>query len=159
MIYCGRSELSRYLGISAELDAALRFAMGLDEGKLVPGRNEVPGSEGVYANCFTYTTLPADGLLFESHLRNADLHLALSGEEMIQLARQENLKEVEARREEDYIGLSGPHEALVRLGPADALLVFPGEAHKVKCVWEAPGEVRKLVVKIPAGAAPPVSGA
>lgn len=155
MIYCGRTELSRYLGLSAEVDAALRFAMGLDEGTLVLGRNEVPGNEGVYANHFTYATLPADGLLFESHLRYADLHLALSGVETIQLARQENLKEEEARREEDYIGLSGPQEAAVRLGPADALLVFPGEAHRVRCVWEAPCEVRKLVVKIPVEAAPP----
>ena len=48
-----------------------------------------------------------------------------------------------------------PSEAAVRLGPADALLVFPGEAHKVRCVWEAPCEVRKLVVKIPVETAPP----
>lgn len=155
MIYCARADLSRYLGISPELDAALRFAQGAEGSRLVPGRNEVPGNEGVYANCFTYTTQPAEGMLFESHIRFADLHLALSGEEMIQTAKQDQLTEQEARREEDYIGLSGPHESLVRLGPSDALLVFPGEAHKVRCAWGTPYEVRKLVIKIPVEAAPP----
>ncbi len=148
MIYCRRSDLKRYLGQSSLLDEAIAFALGHKEADLVTGKNEITEDERLFANCFSYTTQPAGQLLYESHVDYADLHLVLSGEEWIQAAGQDALSVVEARPQEDYTGLQGDMEAQFRMTPDMALVVYPGEAHKVKCMVDAPAEVRKLVIKI-----------
>ncbi|NLD52407.1 MAG: DUF386 family protein [Clostridiales bacterium] len=148
MIYCRRSDLKQYLGQSALLDDAIAYALRASEKNLLKGRNDISGDERLYANCFSYTTQPADGLLYESHVDYADLHLVLAGEELIQTASQDRLAVVESRLPDDYIGLQGEMEAQFRMTPNMALLVYPGEAHKVKGMVDKPTEVKKLVIKI-----------
>lgn len=148
MIFCKKADLSTYLGLSAQVDQAIRFLLGPDAGRLAMGRNEISGDDGVYANRFDYETQPEESLLFETHIEYADLHLLLSGRETIYIAQEESLKRLECRESEDYIGSDGAWQCACRMTPEDVLFVFPGEAHKVKCVHEAPCRVEKLVVKI-----------
>ena len=51
MIYTKKKNLSRYLGQSASLDAAIRAVLALEPEKLSMGRNEIDGD----AECLTKT--------------------------------------------------------------------------------------------------------
>ena len=147
MIFCKREALSRYLGLSEGMDAAIRFILGSDLNALPPGRNEISGL--VYANRFDYVTQPEEGLPYETHLREIDVHLPLSGREMILVSDADALEETERHEDADYFLSRGPWQCRVAMTPEDALIVFPGEAHKVKCIADKSCPVKKLVVKVP----------
>ena len=148
MIYCKKDELTRYMGLSETLDQAILFVLNLDRQSLQMGRNEISGDDAVYANRFDYETQAAEKLLFETHIQYVDAHVLLSGQEMIYVAANTALQERECREAEDYIGSDGEWQSACKMTPDDVLIVFPGEAHKVKCALQAPCKVEKLVVKI-----------
>ncbi len=147
MIFCKKEDLKNYLGINKNLDTAINFIISNPIANLAMGRNDVDG-EKVFINRFDYETKDASSLLYESHIKYADLHLILSGHENIFVAPNENLDFVEENKQEDYIGLQGKEKATFNMDENFALIVFPNEAHKVKCTWETPAFVKKAVVKI-----------
>lgn len=147
MIYTDISDLSRYYGISENLDTALRFLQNFDLKALTPGRNDVDG-EKVYINRFDYETLPCEETFFEAHEEYADIHLLLSGEENIGVSAPEVLRETERDPETDFIGYEGEVESLCKMTPQKVLIAFPGEAHMVKMQWCGSVKVEKAVVKV-----------
>lgn len=147
MIYCDQAKLADYLGLCEELDIAIRHILTMDGSKLAMGRNDVDG-ERVFINRFDYQTAPEETLLYESHIRYADIHLLLSGEEYILVAEEAGLNETERDETADYVGLDGGSEARVDMKPGKVLIVFPHEAHKVKCRKNQSSHVQKIVVKV-----------
>ncbi len=147
MIYCKKNELKRYLGLSEHMDTAIRFLLENDLNALQAGRNEI--SDTAYANRFDYETLSEEGQLFETHIKYADIHMVLSGRERIMAADEASLHETSRDEDADYIASDGDWQCRFRLSADDVLIVFPGEAHKVKCADGAPCFVKKLVVKVP----------
>ncbi|NMD37628.1 MAG: DUF386 family protein [Christensenellaceae bacterium] len=147
MIFCKKSNLNKYSGINKNLDTAIQFIISTPLAELAMGRNAVDG-ENVFINRFDYETKEASSLLYESHLKYADLHLILSGQEKILVAPQDSLNFVEENKLEDYVGLQGEERAAFNMDESFALIVFPHEAHKVKCIWDKPAFVKKAVVKI-----------
>lgn len=152
MILCQMKDLSRYRHILPPLDLAIRFLQENDLSALASGRNEIAGDDTVFVNRFAYETQSEDRLLFETHAAYIDMHLLLSGEETIYVAPVETQNAVEERPEDDYLGSEGAWQSACRLTPGTVLIVFPGEAHKVKCATHAPCGVVKLVVKVKAEA-------
>ena len=148
MIYCKKKDLSRYMGISAKLDDAIRAIVDCDLRSLSMGRNELTAD--VFGNRFDYVTQPEADMLYETHIRNIDIHLLLSGEEIIVCADQSRLTKVEEKTDRDYIGSEGPWESCVHMTGEAVLIVFPGEAHKAKCRVDKEQTVEKFVVKVPA---------
>lgn len=146
MIYCKINDLHRYLGLSERLDKAIRYICARPEVHI--GRNEISGDSSVYANRFDYETKPCDAELFETHLRYADIHVLLSGQEMIYAASLDSLAQTEAREADDFIGAQGAWQSAFKMTPSRILIVFPGEAHKTQCALGTPCAVEKLVVKI-----------
>lgn len=147
MIYCKKTDLTQYLGITDRLDTAICFIQNLLPNALSMGRNEIDGEE-VYVNRFDYETKPQNELLFESHHRYVDVHLLLSGEERILCASVGELTQVEVDAAADYVGLRGCEQASFHMTDEDVLIVFPHEAHKVKCIAEATSRVQKAVIKV-----------
>jgi YhcH/YjgK/YiaL family protein len=82
MIYTKRKNLDRYLGISPEMDTAIRYLQSADLRTLVKGRNEIDG-DNVFVNRFDYQTMPQAQAIWEGHIRYADIHVLLSGNEKI----------------------------------------------------------------------------
>lgn len=151
MIFCRKEFLNRYLGLDRNLDEAIRYVLALDADGLEPGRVEIRGNE-IYLNRQSLTTAPEEGLLFESHRRYIDIHLGLSGTERILCAEENTLEPVEKDEEKDYIFLKGRPRCEFSVTAGDALVLFPYEGHKVKCMTGSPEQVEKIIVKIrPAG--------
>ena len=147
MIYCKMKDLSQYMGLSEKLDHAIRAITACDLSTLSMGRNEL--TQDVFGNRFDYVTQQEADLLYETHRENIDIHLLLSGEKFILCADQSKMTVVEEKPDKDYIGSHGEWESRVKMTAADVLIVFPGEAHKVKCMVEKEQKVEKFVVKVP----------
>lgn len=148
MIYCKRDDLPKYTGISNKIDLAIDAIMHLNFAELQMGQNCI--CDGIYGNRFDYSTQPEESSFYETHIRNADIHLVLSGEEGISIADRGNLKELECHPEEDTISSTGEKDAFLKLTREYVLIVFPGEAHKPKCMLGAKAQaVAKFVVKVP----------
>ena len=74
----------RYLGISPELDLALRFLSGLNPGQLaVNTRVGLQGSDVFYP--VSEPLLSARAMTFEFHRRYTDIHVPVTGTERIAL--------------------------------------------------------------------------
>lgn len=147
MIYTDFCNLSQYVGISENLDTALRFLQKCDLKTLVHGRNDVDG-EKVYINRFDYETLPCEETFFEAHEEYTDIHLLLSGEENIAVSGPDVLRETGRDPETDFIGYEGEIESLCKMTPQKVLIAFPREAHMVKMQRSGPVKVEKVVVKV-----------
>ena len=144
MIYAKQIHARQYLGIHPNLDTALlRMMEGLPQ---EPGSYEVDG-DNVQLNCFTYTTLPPEGLPMESHDFHGDIHIIVSGEEGMTVGPLDGLIEFERDDSRDYIGYHGESQLVCPLRPGDFLVVFPADAHGVKLAIDAPMEVTKAVFK------------
>lgn len=153
MIFCEISKLKRYRGIHDNLDIAIDYIQDHDLEALPLGSTAISGKD-VYVNRFDYTTNDPSQLLFETHCSFADVHLILEGAEVIQTAPVDSLEKVEEDMDSDYIGSKGQETALVHMKEKTALIVFPGEAHKVMCMDEKDSFVKKAVVKVKVDSCP-----
>lgn len=146
MIFCKRKNLERYLGLSKNLDTALRFLMETDLGCLKMGKNVVDG-DAVYVNRFDYDTVAEP--ITEGHLRYIDIHVVLEGEEVVAVSDTSTLTEIERKEDEDYIGFQGKFQSLNTLRPEDVLICFPEDAHSPKRICGTSScHVKKAVVKV-----------
>ena len=152
MIFCRKEALERYLGLSQNLDIAIRYLLTHDLSELKPGKNVIHGDD-VFINRFEYDTEPDP--ITEAHLHYTDIHVVLSGEEVVATADIQTLTETERRESDDFIGLIGPHQCINTLRPGDILIAFPEDAHSPKRISGSKScHVQKAVVKVLCDPAP-----
>jgi len=131
MIYTKKKNLHRYLGLSAEMDTAIRFLQSADLRSLAMGRNEIDGSR-VFVNRFDYRTMPQEQAIWEGHIQYADIHVLLSGNEKIGVTNVDALTETVRKPEEDFVGFEGDALSWFPMTTEDILIVFPEDIHMVK---------------------------
>ncbi len=112
------------------------------------GRISLDGDR-VFALVQTYETTPASQRSFEAHRLHADLQFVASGEEAIYYAPLARLRETTPySSEKDYALYEGENEIPLVMGPGSFAILLPQDGHKPGCVWKAPAQVKKVVVKI-----------
>ena len=131
MIYTKKKNLHRCLGLSPELDTAIRYLQTADLRSLEKGRNEIDGDK-VFVNRFDYQTMPQEQAIWEGHIRYADIHVLLSGSEKIGVTNVELLTETVRKSEEDFVSFEGPVMSWFPMTTEDILIVFPEDIHMVK---------------------------
>lgn len=148
MIYAKNQEALAYRGIHPNLDLALEhitpeFLASLRDGQRV----ELQGDQ-VYCTRFTYETIPQEESFFEAHRRYLDIHIMVEGEERVDVNRPEDLVLTEAQEGNDFYAYQGEswHSAVLR--PGAFLVVFPGDAHRIKVQVDGPRTVSKAVFKV-----------
>ena len=149
MIYTKKENLDRYLGISAEMDTAIRYLQTADLRSLVKGRNEIDG-DNVFVNRFDYQTMPQAQAIWEGHIRYADIHVLLSGNEKIGVTNVNLLKETVRKPEEDFVGFEGDVLSWFPMTTEDILIVFPEDIHMVKVMDGDSTLVEKACFKVKA---------
>ena len=147
MIYARNEDALWYRGIHPELDKALEritpeFLAGVGYERM-----EIHGSD-LYATRFTYETVPDEESFFEAHLRYLDVHIMVDGSERVEIAPPETLTLFEQNAAKDFYAYRGEGRYKLTLSPGDFLVVFPGDAHKIKMRVGAPGTVTKVVFKV-----------
>lgn len=146
MIYVKREHLDRYHGLYPALDKAIDHLAITDLNTLVPGRNEVDGSN-VFIMRFDYTSIPESQAIWEGHNRYGDIHIMISGEEKIGVTHAEALTNTVWKEADDFLGFEGPVRSWYPMEENDVLIVFPEDVHMVKVMLDAPMAVSRAVVK------------
>ena len=145
MILAKNRDALQYLGICPNLDAALRrLSQGMDD--VLPGHYDMDG-DNVWLNCFDYETIPEEESFYEAHERYGDIHIMLKGEEKVCIAHPDTLEEYQRIPENDFIAYRGEPSHTLILRPGTFLVVFPGDAHKIKMQVDGAKTVRKAVLK------------
>jgi YhcH/YjgK/YiaL family protein len=145
MICARLSEAQSYLGIHPNLDLALRCLTPEFLSTVTDQRQELKG-EQVYVTGFTYETLPKEDTFYEAHKRYLDIHLMLEGKERVDIAHPADLQLFQ--QEGDFYAYHGEAEQSLLLTPGQFLVVFPGDAHRIKIQAEGPEKVTKAVFKV-----------
>ena len=146
MIYTKKKNLSRYLGQSKSLDAAIRAILCNDPEQLSMGRNDIDG-DNAFVNRFDYDTMPQEQALWEGHIAYGDVHVLLGGHEKIGVSNVERLTETVRKEQEDFVGFQGPVETWFTMTPEDVLIVYPEDIHMVKVADGDTAHVRKCCYK------------
>ncbi|WP_300691836.1 YhcH/YjgK/YiaL family protein [uncultured Oscillibacter sp.] len=146
MIYAKHKDAPAYRGIHPNLDLALEHITPEFLVSVGPERVELKG--GVYATRFTYETVPAEESFFEAHKKYLDIHIMAEGSEKVEIAPPETLAEFDRVEANDFYAYRGEGDYKLILSPGDFLVVFPGDAHRIKMQVDGPKTVSKVVFKV-----------
>jgi biofilm protein TabA len=148
VIYAVNRDAAQYRGIHPNLDRALDHITPAFLNSLKDNvRVELDGMR-VYCTRFTYETIPLEENFFEAHRRYLDIHIMLDGQEGVDVAHPEELTLREAKEENDFYAYDGAARFSTVLKPGEFLVVFPGDAHRIKMQLGEPQKVSKAVFKI-----------
>jgi len=149
MILDTLANAARYESMNSRFAKTFAWLRGFD-GTQVPGRHDIDGDH-CFALVQTYETKPVEKALFEAHRKYIDVQFIHSGRETILWAP------LSAMREETMAFSEEKDAALWKLVP-DATplhmsgghftILWPQDAHAPCVVWERPGQVVKVVVKV-----------
>ena len=148
MIYAKNADALAYRGIHPNLDLALEhitpeFLASLRDNQRVELKWDL-----VYCTRFTYETIPQEESFFEAHRRYLDIHIMVEGEERVDMNRPEDLKLTDAQEGNDFYAYQGESWHSTVLKPGEFLVVFPGDAHRIKVQVDGPKTVSKAVFKV-----------
>lgn len=148
MIYAKNADALAYRGIHPNLDLALEhitpeFLASLRDNQRVELKGDL-----VYCTRFTYETIPQEESFFEAHRRYLDIHIMVEGEERVDMNRLEDLNLTDAQEGNDFYAYQGESWHSTVLKPGEFLVVFPGDAHRIKVQVDGPKTVSKAVFKV-----------
>ena len=147
MIYANNSDALTYRGIHPNLDLALEHITPEFLARVGYERVELKGSD-VYATRFTYETVPEEESFFEAHKKYLDIHIMVEGSEGVEIAPPDALTETDRAEAKDFYSYQGEADYKLVLSPGDFLVVFPGDAHRIKLQVDEPKTVSKVVFKV-----------
>lgn len=147
MIIAKKAHANCYKGIHPRLDKALDLLQ--DEAFIASVGADKVFIEGdaLYAFRNEYTTVPFEETYFEAHKKYLDIQMIVSGKEMVGIADPATLGEP-FKEKPDFKGYHGDPEQCVTLDPDNFMVVFPGDAHRLKIAANGPEAVSKVVFKI-----------
>lgn len=145
MILARCDEAAFYRGIHPRLDKALALLSPDFLASVGTVQRDLEG-KALYVTRFDYETLPYEETFFEAHRLYLDIHVMVKGCERVEFAHPDGLEEF--THEGDFWGLRGEPEQSVLLKEGDFLVVFPGDAHRLKIAAGAPEQVSKVVFKV-----------
>ncbi|MGQ9673222.1 MAG: YhcH/YjgK/YiaL family protein [Candidatus Aminicenantales bacterium] len=136
-----------YFGMSQRISAGLRWLSTQDLTQLAVGRYELDGTN-LFAIISEYETKPKDKGKWEAHRRYFDIQFLVSGREAIGYAPLEfcHLGVYDESKDFQEI-LEAPGDFLT-MHPGMFMLLAPQDAHMPGLALDAPGPVRKVVVKV-----------
>lgn len=148
MIYDEINHAESYLGISTNVDNALKFLGTIDVAELSPGKNEIDG-DNFFVMMFDYTTIDASDAVYEAHKRYIDIQLVLKGEEVIRCYPKSLPGILKPYDDEGDVELYNLNDGLnLVLKPGVFALFMPEEVHAPKITGAEQSEVTKIVLKI-----------
>ncbi|MDE7205566.1 MAG: YhcH/YjgK/YiaL family protein [Lachnospiraceae bacterium] len=147
MIYTEIKNIGNYRGIGEYLDKAVDYLCTHPLDGLEAGHYEIDGNM-VYMNVFDYETIPEKGAFFEAHKNYADIHMTVTGEEVVGVSDLSRVSVKTFDEEKDLMEVEGAIEHYIKLVPGKALITLPEDAHMVKLAAGNPSAVKKAVIKV-----------
>jgi YhcH/YjgK/YiaL family protein len=147
MIYTEIANIGHYRGLGKYLDKAVDYLSRHPLDNIQAGHYEIDG-DMVYMNVFDYETISEEGAFFEAHKKYADIHMTVTGEEIVGVSDMSKVTVKTFDEEKDLFEVEGPVEHYIKLIPGKALITLPEDAHKVKLAAGNPSAVKKAVIKV-----------
>lgn len=147
MIYTEITNIGHYRGLGEYLDKAVDYLCTHSLESVQAGHYEIDGKM-VYMNVFDYETIPEEDAFFEAHQKYADIHMAVTGEEIVGVSDMSRVSVKTFDGEKDLLEVEGPVEHYIRLIPGKALITLPEDAHKVRLAAGSVSAVKKAVIKV-----------
>ena len=147
MIIAKKEHANCYKGIHPRLDKALELLQDDDFIASVGADKVFIEGDALYAFRSEYTTVPFEDTYFEAHKKYLDIQMIVSGQECAGIADPETLGEP-FKEKPAFKGYHGEPEQYVTLRPDNFMVVFPGDAHRLKIAVNGPEPVSKVVFKI-----------
>lgn len=143
MIVANLRNKSEYYGIHPELDKALD-CLTPEFLEKVPTEKQLLDGENLFVTKFHLETVPMEQTFFEAHRKYLDIQVVTEGRERVDIAHPDSLTLTENKG--DFYGYTGQAEQSVILQPGTFLVVFPGDAHRLRIPTKQPGEAFTRVV-------------
>lgn len=143
MIFDKMENLAQYKGLGAHLDQLIDFVLSHDFNALLPGKNEIDGT-----NCWLNNNVAAlvpESARYERHMEYIDLQIPLDEGEIITVKPVTDLEWPPFDTETAFT--DGPSGTPLDLVPGTFAIFFPGDAHNCGISKAGQTQVRKLVGK------------
>lgn len=139
----------KYDYLEERFQKGYEFLRTADLKNLPVGRVDIDGDR-LYASVQEYTTMAAETCKYEAHNQYFDIQYVVEGEEQFGYAKRVDLEEEAPYNAADDIVFFKEPElgGTVLLKAGDFVVVAPEDAHKPRCIAEAPCKVKKIVVKV-----------
>lgn len=132
MILGNLKDLARYKNLNPNLDAAINFISKNDLNLLPNGKNIVKG-DNIFINKFSYTCNNEENLFFEGHTDYLDIHIVLSGQELLGYSDISNINsKYNYNEQENFIEFNGDISSYINLTPGNFIITFPEDVHLPK---------------------------
>ena len=146
MILASLQNRGEYYGIHPNLDRVLDLLTPEYLENVSTEKTSIDG-EDIFVTRFDLETVPLEQTFFEAHRQYLDLHAVIRGRERVDIAHPDTL--TLDQHSGDFYGYHGQAQQRVLLEPGNFLVVFPGDAHRLKIAVDHPGEpFTRVVFKI-----------
>lgn len=145
MIFAKLSDAADYRGIHPRLDRVID-CLNEEFLRRVGTETQKLEDELLYVTRFDYVTSPLEETFFEAHKKYLDVHLMLDGQERVDISHPDTLALFDHK--DDFYAYRGEAEQTLILTPGSFLVVFPGDAHRIKVQVKGPETVSKVVFKL-----------
>jgi len=136
-----------YKNLSPALARALEYVASTDFSKVKPGRYDLEGDD-IFAMVSEYETLPPEAGNLEGHRKYIDVQFMAEGEELVGYTHCNGQTPVEAYSAEKDRAFY-KEETSFFLFPEKSFAIFwPDDLHMPNIQVNAPGKVKKVVVKV-----------
>lgn len=149
MIIDTLAHASQYIGLTPNLDRAIRYMMETDFAAMETGRYEVDG-DNVYCMLQENTCKPPEDTKWEIHRDYIDIQLGLLDGEGIGYAPASMITRWEAYQSEKDVALSDDKQPgiILPLKKGTFVVLFPHDAHRPCIRLSEASNGRKIVLKI-----------
>ena len=130
---------------------AVAYLQRTDFTDMPVGRYADPAT-GYVVQVLDLHTQPKDDLRPEVHQKNIDVQFLVSGTELIGIAADKgnNVIHQELLAQRDIIFYQDVEdESWLTMQPGNFAVFYPQDVHRPACINHSPGDIRKVVVKIP----------
>ena len=146
MILDSINHASKYNGLSESLDKALYFISNTNLQSLDVGKYHID-SDDLFYIVDEYKTKPSDEGKLEAHKKYIDIHIVISGSELIGHVLLSNQKISRGYDVDNDYALYEGHCSFVKLVPGSFVIIYPNDLH-MPGVDENMVDVKKLVIKV-----------
>lgn len=147
MIFDKLTNLTLYKGLFPNLDIAIDYIAGNDLSALALGRHDISGDD-VYVSVMEIDGKDPVTTPFEIHKRYLDIHIDLTGTELIETGNMGHVTEEPFDDHKDFGLVSCPLSVQSHMTPEDFYICMLNEPHKPACADGKSSLIRKCVFKV-----------
>ncbi|MEG0074811.1 MAG: YhcH/YjgK/YiaL family protein [Eubacterium sp.] len=147
MIFGKLEDRARYAFLEEGIQKCFQYCEDEDLLHKDKGCYEIDGRD-VFVNVVEYQTVPREEKPWEGHKKYIDIHVMLSGEEVIDVNFTANMKEGSYDEERDFLALDGECVCPVTCHPGDFLICYPEDGHKPGVKVDAVKGIKKAIFKV-----------